>query len=111
MNNFTHLHVHTEYSVLDGLAKIPQLIAKAYNDGQRAIAITDHGNMYGVFEFVKEVDKFNKSSLATPSEPMKAIIGCEVYVASDSAQIKSSKEHRSGRFDLSTVRNHLFSCS
>ena len=55
MSNFTHLHVHTEYSILDGLAKIPQLIAKAYNDGQRAIAITDHGNMYGVFEFVKEV--------------------------------------------------------
>lgn len=105
MNNFTHLHVHTEYSVLDGLAKIPQLIAKAYNDGQRAIAITDHGNMYGVFEFVKEVDKFNKSSLATPSEPMKAIIGCEVYVASDSAQIKSSKEHRSGRHLILLAKN------
>ena len=96
MSNFTHLHVHTEYSVLDGMAKIPQLIEKAYNDGQRAIAITDHGNMYGVFEFVKEVEKFNKNE-EVASDPMKAIIGCEVYVAQNGADQKSEKEDRSGR--------------
>lgn len=105
MNNFSHLHVHTEYSILDGLAKIPQLIAKAYHDGQRAIAITDHGNMYGVFEFVKEVEKFNKSSLAIPSEPMKAIVGCEVYVAPNGAQNKVSKENRSGRHLILLAKN------
>lgn len=105
MSNFAHLHVHTEYSILDGLAKIPQLISKAYNDGQRAIAITDHGNMYGVFEFVKEVEKFNKSSLAIPSEPMKAIVGCEVYVATYGAQNKSSKENRSGRHLILLAKN------
>lgn len=96
MSNFTHLHVHTEYSILDGMAKIPLLIAKAYDDGQRAIAITDHGNMYGVFEFVKEVEKFNKNQ-ALPSDPMKAIIGCEVYVAQNGADKKTAKEDRSGR--------------
>lgn len=105
MSNFTHLHVHTEYSILDGLAKIPQLIAKAYNDGQRAVAITDHGNMYGVFEFVKEVEKFNKSSLAIPAEPMKAIVGCEVYVAPLGAQNKSSKDNRSGRHLILLAKN------
>ena len=62
MNKFSHLHLHTEYSILDGMAKIPKLIAKAYEDGQRAIAITDHGNMYGVFEFMNEISKFNKNS-------------------------------------------------
>ncbi len=69
--NFTHLHVHTEYSLLDGCARIQQLIDRAAEMGQKSIAITDHGVMYGVIDFYKYA--INKG--------VKPIIGCEVYVA------------------------------
>lgn len=95
MSNFTHLHVHTEYSILDGLAKIPDLIKKAYEDGQRAMAVTDHGNMYGIFHFVKTVEKFN-SDLPKNAEPFKAIIGCEAYIAARSRNDRTEKIDRSG---------------
>lgn len=95
MSEFTHLHVHTEYSILDGLAKISDLIKKAYADGQRAMAVTDHGNMYAIFNFVREVEKFN-GKLSKDDEPFKAIIGCEVYVAARSRLDKSEKIDRSG---------------
>ena len=68
---FTHLHVHTVYSLLDGASKIPELIKKAKELGQTSIAITDHGNMYGAIEFYK----------AAKAEGIKPIIGCEVYVS------------------------------
>lgn len=68
---FTHLHVHTEYSLLDGANRIPELIAKVKELGQEAIAITDHGVMYGCVDFYKEAKK----------QGIKPIIGCEVYVA------------------------------
>ena len=95
MSRFAHLHVHTEYSILDGMTKIPAMIQKAYDDGQRAIAITDHGNMFGVFTFVAEVEKFNANH---SDDPMKAIIGCEVYVARRTRFDKDPKvkEDRSG---------------
>ncbi|MFN8556379.1 MAG: PHP domain-containing protein [Dehalococcoidia bacterium] len=54
---FSHLHTHTEYSLLDGLSRIPQLMDRAQTLGQQAIAITDHGAMYGVIEFYKEAQK------------------------------------------------------
>ena len=69
--NFTHLHVHTEYSLLDGSSKIPELIARTKELGMDSIAITDHGVMYGVINFYKEAKKAG----------IKPIIGCEVYVA------------------------------
>ncbi len=69
--NFTHLHVHTEYSLLDGSAKIPELVRRAKDLGMRSLAITDHGVMYGVIDFYKACKK----------EGIKPIIGCEVYVA------------------------------
>ncbi len=68
---FCHLHCHTQYSLLDGAADIATLIRKAKEDGQNAIAITDHGNMFGVFEFVKEAQR----------QGIKPIIGCEFYLA------------------------------
>ncbi len=68
---FTHLHVHTVYSLLDGASKIPELIKRVKELGQTSIAITDHGNMYGVIEFYK----------AAKAEGIKPIIGCEVYVS------------------------------
>lgn len=95
MSNFTHLHVHTEYSILDGLTKIPDLIKKAYDDGQRAMAMTDHGNMFGIFHFVKAVEKFN-DGLPKDAEPFKAIIGCEAYLAARTRFDKTEKVDRSG---------------
>lgn len=72
--NFVHLHVHTEYSMLDGLSKIPDLIQKTKAAGQKAIAVTDHGNMHGNIAFYNECKK----------EGIKAIIGVEVYIAKNS---------------------------
>ncbi len=74
---FVHLHTHTEYSLLDGIAKIPQLVDKAMANGMPGIAITDHANMFGVAEFVHYIESKNRE-LGTNFKP---IIGCEVYVA------------------------------
>ena len=70
-HKFTHLHVHTHYSLLDGLSKIPELLDYAKEQGMDSIAITDHGNMYGVVEFYKEAKK----------RGIKPIIGSEMYLA------------------------------
>ena len=72
MVDFVHLHVHTQYSILDGANRIPELIAKAIRDGMKGIAITDHGNMFGVKIFHEE---------ALKKKDFKPIIGCETYVA------------------------------
>ena len=72
--NFTHLHVHTEYSLLDGAARINDLLDTAKNFGMTSLAITDHGTMYGVIDFYK----------AAVKRGIKPIIGCEVYVAPQS---------------------------
>lgn len=74
MANFTHLHVHTGYSLLDGSAKIPELVKRAKELGFDSLAITDHGVMYGVIQFYKECKK----------QGIRPIIGCEVYVAPNS---------------------------
>lgn len=80
--NFTHLHVHTEYSLLDGSSKIGELISQVKNMGMDSIAITDHGVMYGVIDFYKEAKK----------QGIKPIIGCEVYVANKSRFDKESRQ-------------------
>ena len=69
--DFTHLHVHTEYSLLDGSAKIKELVARAAELGMKSLAITDHGVMYGAIDFYQ----------ACKAAGIKPIIGCEVYVA------------------------------
>ena len=71
MTDFVHLHVHTEYSLLDGACRIEELIAAAVSCGQKALAVTDHGVMYGSVDFYKAAKKAG----------IKPIIGCEVYVA------------------------------
>ncbi len=81
MQDFAHLHVHTEYSLLDGACIIKRLIQKVKNLGQSAVAITDHGVMYGVIDFYKEAKK----------QGIKPIIGCEVYVAPRSRFDKVSR--------------------
>ena len=77
--SFVHLHVHTQYSILDGLSDIKKLFAKARELGMPALAITDHGNMYGVKEFLKWA--WDKSNLGPDKKPVvKPLVGCEIYV-------------------------------
>ncbi len=83
---FTHLHVHTQYSVLDGLSDIDEMLKKAADDGMEAVAITDHGYMYGA-------KKFHDAALRAKIKP---IIGCEVYVARRGINRKESKIDGSG---------------
>src|SRR6056297_59654 len=83
---FTHLHVHTQYSILDGASDVAQLIKKAKDDGMPAVSITDHGNMFGAKHFFNESKK----------QGIKPIIGCEIYVADGSRKEKKGKEDRSG---------------
>ena len=85
-DSFTHLHVHTEFSMLDGAARLDELVAKAVQDGQPGLGITDHGNMYGVLEFFKECRK----------QGVKPIIGTEAYMAYDS---RHERPARRGRVD------------
>jgi DNA polymerase-3 subunit alpha len=89
MGGFVHLHLHTEYSLLDGLTRISSIADKALEDGQTAVAITDHGVMYGAVEFYN----------ALKAKGVKPIIGCEVYVA------RRSRLQKEGKFDSSG--NHL----
>lgn len=83
---FTHLHVHTEYSLLDGMCRIPALVGRAKELGMTSLAITDHGVMYGALKFYRECQ----------SQGIKPIIGCEVYVAPGSRHDKTAadKNHR-----------------
>ena len=82
---FVHLHVHTQYSLLDGACRIPDLIKKTKDMGMDSIAITDHGSMYGAIEFYKEAVK----------QGVKPIIGCEVYTAAGSRHDKSKETNGS----------------
>ncbi|MBM3435035.1 MAG: DNA polymerase III subunit alpha, partial [Bacteroidetes bacterium] len=84
MIEFTHLHVHTQYSILDGAANIESLIKKAKVSGMKALAITDHGNMFGVLKFYNEAKR----------QEIKPIIGCEVYVAKES---RTNREKTKGK--------------
>ncbi len=90
---FVHLHVHTQYSILDGLSDIGKLFARARELKMPALAITDHGNMYGVKEFFKAA--FDKSNLDENGQPVvKPIIGCEVYVTRHYDHHLKDNDHR-----------------
>jgi DNA polymerase III subunit alpha len=84
---FSHLHNHTQYSLLDGASSIKKLFKKAEADGMPALAITDHGNMFGVFDFVATASKFN----------VKPIVGCELYVVEDHTRKQFTKEQKDVR--------------
>ncbi len=81
MEDFVHLHVHSQYSLLDGQAAINKLVDKAIKDGMRGMALTDHGNMFGVKELFDYCNKVNGKRKKEGLEPFKPIFGCEVYVA------------------------------
>jgi len=97
MTDFTHLHVHTQFSILDGAASIDSLMEKSKENGMTALAITDHGSMYGVLKFVSEAKKHK----------IKPIIGCEVYVAEGSRFSKKGKEDRSGYHLILLAKNKV----
>ncbi len=91
---FSHLHVHTQFSLLDGAASIKNLYKKAIADGMPALAISDHGNMFGAFEFVKEA--YNHKN-ADGTLKVKPIVGCEFYITQDRTRKTFSKEERDPR--------------
>ena len=95
MPSFVHLHSHTQFSLLDGAASIGKMYKKAVADGMKGLAITDHGNMFGVFQFVAEAAKYNKPG---QSEVIKPIVGCEFYLVEDRFQKTFTKEHRDKRY-------------
>ena len=81
MKDFIHLHVHTYYSILDGQSPVEKLVDKAVANGMRGMAITDHGNMFGVKELFNYCNKINGKLKDQGKEPFKPIFGCEMYVA------------------------------
>ena len=81
MEDFIHLHVHTYYSILDGQSPVEKLVDKAVANGMRGMAITDHGNMFGVKELYNYCNKINGKLKEQGKEPFRPIFGCEMYVA------------------------------
>ena len=97
MSGFVHLHLHTEYSLLDGATRISAIADKALELGQSAVAITDHGAMYGVVEFYN----------ALRAKGVKPIIGCEVYVAARGRFSKEGKQDISGNHLILLCKNEI----
>jgi len=91
---FSHLHVHTQYSLLDGAASIKNLYKKAIADGMPALAISDHGNMFGAFEFVKEAYNHKNED---GSLKVKPVVGCEFYITQDRTRKTFNKEEKDPR--------------
>ena len=97
MEDFVHLHVHSQYSLLDGQSSIKGMVDKAVADGMRGMALTDHGNMYGVKELYDYCKKVNKERAKNDLESFKPIFGCEMYVArGGDKSVKEGKENQSG---------------
>ncbi len=92
---FSHLHVHTQYSLLDGAASIQNLYKKAIADGMPAVAISDHGNMFGVFDFVAEAHKHKDENGKLKVKP---IVGCEFYITANRHIKTFTKEQKDPRF-------------
>jgi len=96
-DSFVHLHLHTEYSLLDGAIRIPELIRKTVEFGMPAVAITDHGNMYGAVEFYQAAQKAG----------IKPIIGCEVYMAPGAMTDRSATSARDASFHFTLLARDL----
>ena len=97
MQNFVHLHLHSEYSLLDGACRISEIPKKAKAEGHSAVAITDHGVMYGAVAFYR----------ACKQEGIKPIIGCEVYVAPRTRFDKEGRMDNSGHHLVLLVENEI----
>ncbi len=107
MEDFVHLHVHTYYSILDGQSSIKRLVDKAVANGMRGMAITDHGDMFGIKEFHDYVNGVNKGRKKEGLEPFKPIFGCEMYVSRyGSKLLKGDKKHQSGYHLIVLAKNY-----
>jgi len=107
MEDFIHLHVHTFYSILDGQSKISKLVDKAIANGMRGMAITDHGDMFGIKEFHDYCIGVNKKRQKEGLEPFKPIFGCEMYVAKHGPkEQKNGKEDQSGYHLIVLAKNY-----
>ena len=107
MEDFIHLHVHTYYSILDGQSKISKLVDKAINNGMKGMAITDHGDMFGIKEFFDYCEGVNKKRKKEGLEPFKPIFGCEMYVARHGPkEQKNGKEDQSGYHLIVLAKNY-----
>ena len=104
MQDFIHLHVHTQYSILDGQAAISKLVDKAIKDGMRGMAVTDHGNMFGIKEFFNYAKKVNGDH---PDLNFKPIFGCEVYCARRSRHLREGKIDSSGWHLILLAKNEV----
>ena len=100
MEDFIHLHVHTYYSILDGQSSVEKLVDKAVANGMRGMAITDHGNMFGVKELYNYCNKINGKLKDQGKEPFKPIFGCEMYVARRTKADRVKEKGDSGGYHL-----------
>ena len=108
MEDFIHLHVHTYYSILDGQSSIKKLVDKAVKDGMRGMAVTDHGNMFGIKEFHDVCHDVNKKRKEAGQEPFKPIFGCEMYVARyGPKEQKNGKQDQSGYHLIVLAKNYV----
>ena len=106
MEDFVHLHVHTYYSILDGQSSIKRLVNKAIDDGMKGMAITDHGDMFGIKEFHDICNGINKGRKKEGLEPFKPIFGCEMYVARrGDMNLKDQKEDLGGYHLIVLAKN------
>ena len=107
MEDFIHLHVHTYYSILDGQSSIKKLVDKAIGNGMRGMAITDHGDMFGVKELFDYCNKVNGNRKKEGLEPFKPIFGCEMYVAHRKKELREAdKGDRSGWHLIVLAKNY-----
>ena len=106
MEDFVHLHVHTYYSILDGQSSIKKLVDKAIGDGMKGMAITDHGDMFGIKEFHDICNGVNKQRKKDGLEPFKPIFGCEMYVARrGDMHLKDTREDQGGYHLIVLAKN------
>ena len=100
MEDYVHLHVHTNYSILDGQSKVTRLVDKAVADGMKGMAITDHGVMFGIKEFSDYCAKVNKGRKEKGEAPFKPVFGCEMYVARRTMRDKDKGMHDNSGYHL-----------
>ena len=106
MEDFVHLHVHTYYSILDGQSSIKKLVDKAVADGMKGMAITDHGDMFGIKEFHDICNGVNKQRKKDGLEPFKPIFGCEMYVARrGDMHLKETRDDQGGYHLIVLAKN------
>ena len=107
MEDFIHLHVHTYYSILDGQSSIKRLVDKAVANGMKGMAITDHGDMFGIKEFHDYVGGINKGRKKEGLDPFIPIFGCEMYVSRHgSKSLRRGKEDQGGYHLIVLAKNY-----